>query len=208
MTIVSKFTERTSEATIMYKFLVIGLSAGGHPMIQKILKSLPKEYPLPIAVVSHLSAGKDSELATILNKNSNLDVSMAIDKEFIQTGHVYIAPPDYHLLIEQDSNFSLRFALSIDSPVKSVRPSIDVLFQTAAEVFESSLIAVLLSGANSDGVEGLTYVQQLGGLSIILNPEESEFSTMSKEGIEKSNIDYIVSLDEIISLLLSVYEIK
>ena len=186
--------------------LVIGFSAGGIPLIKRILHALPANYPLPVAIVAHLQSGKQSCLAKLLGDSSALPVAVARDKETIKGGRVYLAPPDYHLLVERQGKAAPAFALSLDEPVKSVRPSIDVLFESAAEVFESGLISVLLSGANSDGAEGLAYAMQLGGLGIVLDPAECEFTTMAEAAIKRSRVDYIVSLDEIISLLLCVHE--
>jgi len=182
--------------------LVIGLSAGGIPLIKRILQALPQDYPLPIAIVAHLPGGHESCLASILNESTKLPVSNAVDKEGIVAGHVYLAPPDYHLLVERNR----RFSLSVDAPVMSVRPSINVLFESAAEVYEQGLIAVLLSGANSDGAEGMAYVKQLGGLGIVLDPKECEFSTMSSATVNRVEVDFVVGLEEIIGLLLAVHE--
>lgn len=190
----------------MYKMLVIGFSAGGIPLIQRILRSLTPDYPLPVAIVAHLPGGHESCLAGMLDGVTPLPVTMVCDKEVIEAGHVYLAPPDYHLLVEKSCKDKPYFALSVDEPVKSVRPSIDVLFESAAEVFESALIAVLLSGANSDGAQGMAYVKQLGGLSIVLDPHECEFSAMPNAAIARGNVDYVVSMDEIVSLLRSVHE--
>jgi two-component system chemotaxis response regulator CheB len=189
----------------MYKMLAIGFSAGGIPLIKRILEMLPKNYPLPIVIVSHLQRGQESCLAELLNDITQLTVSTAKDKEAIIPGRVYLAPPDYHLLVEKHLHTPI-FTLSVDEPVKSVRPSIDVLFESAAEVFESGLIAVLLSGANSDGADGMAYVKELNGMGIILDPLESEFSAMPSAAIQRADVDYVASIDEIISLLLSVHE--
>lgn len=186
----------------MYKMLVIGFSAGGMPLIKQLLAALPREYPLAIAIVAHLPQGHESNLALMLNSVTELTVSMARDKQPIIAGHVYVAPPDYHLLIEKNH----QFALSEDEVVKSVRPSIDVLFTSAAEVFESELCAVVLSGANSDGADGMSVVKQLGGLAMVLNPLEAEFSTMPEAVISKVDVDYIVGIEDMISLLVSVDE--
>jgi len=190
----------------MYKMLVIGLSAGGIPLVKRILRALPQGYPLPIAIVAHLSREHESHLAEVLNERTCLPVSMARDKEEIRAGRVYIAPPDYHLLVEQNPHPLPHFSLSIDGLMKSVRPSIDVLFESAAEVFESGLIGVLLSGANTDGVEGMASVKRLGGLSVVLDPQECEFATMPHAVIKHVDVDYVASMDEIVSLLLSVHE--
>lgn len=191
----------------MYKLLVMGLSAGGVPLIKQVLVALPRHYSLAVVIVAHLPQNCESFLAQILNKISLLPVTTAKDKEIIMPAHVYVAPPDYHLLIEQNRHLSLSsFALSEDEPVKSVRPSIDVLFTSAAEVFENSLIAVILSGANSDGADGMAYIKKLGGLCMVLNPEETEFNIMPNAAIARVNVDYIASIEDIISLLVSVDE--
>jgi len=188
----------------MYKMLVIGLSAGGTPQVKRILAALPEDYSLAVAIVAHLSPGYESNLAQQLDAVTGLPVTVARDKDPIVAGHVYVAPPGYHLLVEQNRQFT--FALSEDEPVKSVRPSIDVLFGSAAEVFGASLIAVILSGANSDGADGMAVVKQLGGLCMVLNPLMAEFSTMPNAVIHQVDVDYIVSMEDIISLLVSVGE--
>jgi two-component system chemotaxis response regulator CheB len=191
----------------MYKMLVIGSSAGGLSLIKRLLAALPNNYSLAVVIVAHIPQGQESCLAQILNTVSTLPVTMAKDKQAIMPGHVYIAPPDYHLLIEQNKYLPLSsFALSEDEPVKSVRPSIDVLFSSAAEVFENDLIAVILSGANSDGAEGMAYIKQLGGLCMVINPQDTEFKIMPDAAIAQTNVDYIASIDDIISLLVSVDE--
>lgn len=192
---------------VVYKLLVIGFSAGGIPLVRRILTALPENYPLPVVVVTHFSSQHESHLAQILNEITPLAVSLAVDKRVVAPGQVYIAPPDYHLLIEKNHDALPTFALSVDEPVRSVRPSIDVLFESAAEVYESTLIAVLLSGANSDGAEGMAFVKQLAGLCIVQSPDESEFSAMPQAAIQRVNVDYVATLDEIISLLLSVQEV-
>jgi len=188
----------------MYKMLLIGLSAGGIPLVKRLVSALPKDYSLAVVVLTHLPQGHESNLAQILGDVCDLPVTMAADKQTIVAGHIYVAPPDYHLLVEQSSSFV--FALSGDEPVKSVRPSIDVLFKSAAEVYQDGLIAVILSGANSDGAEGMVMVKQFGGLCMVLNPADAEFNTMPNAVIKQVAVDYIVSLDDIISLLLSVDE--
>ncbi|MGR9013522.1 MAG: chemotaxis protein CheB [Gammaproteobacteria bacterium] len=191
----------------MYKMLIIGLSAGGMPLLKRLLAALPKEYPLAVAIVVHLPQDQESNLAQLLNAVTDLPVTMATDKEPIVEGHVYVAQPNYHLLVEQNRQFAMSaFALSEDEPVKSVRPSIDVLLKSAAEVFESDLIAVILSGANSDGADGMVLVKQLGGLCMVLNPHDAEFSTMPNAVIQQVDVDYIVGIEDIISLLISVDE--
>jgi two-component system chemotaxis response regulator CheB len=190
----------------MYRLLAIGLSAGGFPLIRQLLHALPEDFSLPVVVVAHLPDAEESCMAELLDASSGLRVGMASDKEALLRGRAYLAPPGYHLLIEQDAHAGLSFALSVDAPVNSVRPSIDVLFESAAEVLEADLIAVLLSGANSDGAAGMAAVKDLGGLCMVLDPRTSEFSTMQEAAIRRVEVDYVAGLDDIISLLLSVDE--
>ena len=190
----------------MYKLLVIGFSAGGIPLVTRILQALPQDYPLPVVIVSHLPQAKESSLAEMLDRVTPLTVSMALDKEAIMAGHVYLAPSGYHLLVERRGLHGPSFALSVDEPVQNVRPSIDVLFESAAEVFETGLIAVLLSGANSDGAQGMACVKQLGGLGIVLSPQECEFNAMGRAALERVQVDYVVGMEEIVKLLHSVHK--
>lgn len=186
----------------MAKLAVIGFSAGGMPLIQQLLAALPAGYPLPVVLIAHLPPGSGNNLVEIFQKATTLPVLPALDKACIRPGHVYIAIPDYHLLVEQSGHF----ALSVDPPVKSVRPSIDVLLESAAEVYDKHLIAVILSGANSDGANGMAYVKALGGVTIVLDPMQAEFRIMPDAAIEAVDADFIASFDEIISLLKAVHD--
>lgn len=186
----------------MAKLAVIGFSAGGIPLILQLLATLPDDYPLPVVLITHLPPASGSNLVELFQKVTTLPVLPALDKACIRPGHVYMALPDYHLLVEQNG----RFALSVDPPVKSVRPSIDVFLQSAAEVYETHLIAVILSGANSDGAAGMAYVKALGGVTIVLDPMQAEFRIMPDAVIEATDVDYVASLDEIISLLKAVQD--
>ncbi|MEI8158600.1 MAG: chemotaxis protein CheB [Burkholderiales bacterium] len=190
----------------MHRLIAIGMSAGSFSSIGRILGALPHSYPLPVVVVAHIPEREESTLAEFLGAHSKLPVGMATDKEVIQGGRVYLAPPGYHLLIENRADAAMSFSLSVDAPVQSVRPSIDVLFESAAEAVESDLIGVLLSGANSDGADGMVAVKKYGGLSIVLDPRISEFSCMPEAAIKRCEVDYVVGVDEIVSLLLSVDE--
>lgn len=186
--------------------LAIGYSAGGLPLLMRILQALPEDYPLAVVVVTHLPGGMETNLDVMLSRITKLPVTLVMDKESVRPCHIYIAPPDYHLLVERHPESAPGFALSVDAPVKSVRPSIDVFLESAAEIYEHDLIAVVLSGANSDGAEGMACAKKLGGLSIVQDPQESEFSTMPAAVIQRVRVDYVASTDEIISLLLSVHE--
>jgi two-component system, chemotaxis family, protein-glutamate methylesterase/glutaminase len=181
----------------MFKAVAIGASAGGIPLLRRILAALPANYPLALLIVVHLPAQSSCNLVELFSHNCALPIRLATDKARLKPGHVYIAPPDYHLLVETCD----YLALSVEAPVQSVRPSIDVLLQSAAEVFEKHLIAVILSGANSDGAAGMALVKELGGLTIVLNPLLTDFNTMPKAVLENVDVDYVANVEEIIALL-------
>lgn len=186
----------------MAKLAFIGFSAGGIPLAQQILAALPADYPIPIVLVTHLPPDSDSAMLNVFQSVSRLPVKQALDKATIAAGYIYLAPPNYHLLVETNGHF----ALSIDPPIKAVRPSIDVFLKSAAEAYENQLIAVILSGANNDGADGMSCVKALGGVTIVLNPLQAEFRIMPDAVIEAADVDYVADLDEIISLLLAVQD--
>ena len=173
------------------KLVVVGASTGGLKALQTLLSSLPAEFPLPIAIVQH--RGTDSEsLSEFLRESSKLLIKEPEDKEPIENGTVYLAPRDYHLLIENGS-----FALSTESPVAYARPSIDVLFESAADEFEDRSIGVILTGANRDGARGLRKIKTHGGLTIVESPESAKCREMPDSAIAMSTVDWILPLEEI-----------
>ena len=146
--------------------IVIGASAGALEALSNLLPGLPADYRLPILIVVHLPSDTTSLLAELLRARCAIRVREAEDKEPIEPGVAYFAPPDYHLLVEQDK----RLSLSDDEPVLFSRPSIDVLFESAADAYGSSLIGVVLTGANSDGAKGLKAVVEAGGAAVVQSP--------------------------------------
>jgi two-component system chemotaxis response regulator CheB len=177
------------------KLIVVGTSTGGLKALQTLLSSLPAEFPLPIAIVQH--RGTDSEsLSEFLRQSSKLRVKEPEDKEPIETGTVYLAPRDYHLLIESGS-----FALSTESPVAYARPSIDVLFESAADEYKDRSIGVILTGANRDGARGLRKIKSHGGLTIVESPESAKCREMPDAAIALTTVDWILPLEEIGSCL-------
>ena len=134
-----------------YQAIVIGTSAGGLFVLSTLLEALPADYAVPVAVVQHRAKDQRDLLEEILQNKCRIRIKQADEKEKIQPGVVYIAPPDYHLLVEKNRTFSL----SADEPVRNSRPSIDVLFETAAMVFKGALAGILLTGASNDGTAGL-----------------------------------------------------
>lgn len=146
--------------------IVVGASAGALQALTTVLAPLPAAFMVPIIIVVHLPAGKKSLLAELIQAKCRLSVREVEDKEEIKPGTIYFAPPDYHLLIESKS----AFALSVDEPNLFSRPSIDVLFESAADVFGDALMGVVLTGANSDGALGLLTIEKAGGIAVVQDP--------------------------------------
>ena len=182
-----------------YKAIVIGSSAGGLNALSVLIPSLPADFHLPIIIVQHLHPAQNGYFAESLNRKSKLPVHVADEKESILGGHIYFAPPNYHLLIERDETFSL----SIDQRVKHARPSIDVLFESALYVWSSGLIGVMLTGANSDGADGMRLIKRYGGLTIAQDPSTAESPTMPQSAIDAGGVDEILTLERIARLLQS-----
>lgn len=183
----------------MFEAIVMGVSAGGLHALQTVLPALPAHFPLPIAIVQHLDPKADTYLAEILNRHCAITVKEAEDKEALKPGVAYLAPPGYHLLIEPDRSFSL----SVDEKVNYSRPSIDLLFESAADAFGQMLIGVVLTGANADGANGLKAIKTYGGVTIVQNPATAEVSYMPQAALETAaRVDYIANLERIAPLLV------
>ena len=157
-----------------YDAIVLGASAGALDALSVILPALPKGFPVPVIVVVHVPPDKRSVLAELFRAKCDVDVVEAEDKEPVSGGTVYFAPPDYHLLVEADRSLSL----TCEEPVLFSRPSIDVLFESAAEVYGPALIGVVLTGANQDGAAGLAAVVEAGGAAVIQDPPSAFASAM------------------------------
>ena len=183
-----------------FKAVVIGASAGGIDALREILPSLPKSYPLPIIIVLHIPGDQPSLLSELFGSKTELRVKDADEKEAIQPGTIYFACPGYHLLVERD----LTLSLSQEDPVQYARPSIDVLFESAADAFGSHLVGVLLTGANQDGAEGLKRIQEAGGLALIQDPATAQVRSMPEAAcaLLSPSVEQILSLNEIARFLL------
>jgi len=173
--------------------IVIGASAGAVDALSHILPALPAGFPLPIAVVVHLPPDRKSVLAELYASRCQVAVKEAEDKEPLLPGTVYFAPPDYHLLLEQDR----RLSLSSDEPVQYSRPSIDVLFESAVDAFDSGVVGVVLTGANNDGAAGLRRIERQGGIVIVQDPEHAYSPVMPKAGAAACLNPMIVPLEKI-----------
>lgn len=161
-----------------YRLIVVGVSAGGLFALRTLVAALPQGFDLPIAVVQHRS--KDSEaLCDLLQECTHLRVGEANDKEPIVPGGVFVAPPDYHLLVEPG-----YFSLSTDEPVRYSRPSIDVMFASAADAYGADVIGIVLTGANADGSRGLQKIVQRGGYAIVQDPADAEVKVMPQSALK------------------------
>jgi two-component system, chemotaxis family, protein-glutamate methylesterase/glutaminase len=189
---------KMSGRRLQYEAVVIGASAGGMEALRAIIVPLPSTFTLPIIVVLHMHPHSDNFLTRYMNDRSALTVKQADEKENVVSGMVYFAPANYHLLIEQDRSFSL----STEPRVNFARPSVDVLFETAAEAYGSSLIGVILTGANNDGSRGLKKIKESGGLTIVQDPETAEIGSMPRAAIAATDVDYVLSLTDIRELLI------
>jgi len=183
-----------------YEAIVIGVSSGGMNALKYLFSKLPADYRIPIIIVQHVSARSDNDWIKLLNAKSNLSIKEADEKEKIETGNVYIAPSNYHLMIEKDKTFSL----TVDEYVNFARPSIDVLFESAAEAYKKKLIGIVLTGSNNDGTKGIKRIKECGGLAIIQDPKTAESPNMPASAIAAVQPDYILSLEKIVQLLIKI----
>jgi two-component system chemotaxis response regulator CheB len=179
------------------KIIVIGCSAGGFTLVFDIVVKLPKNFPIPIVVVIHRSRKHKSSIEELLNTKSNVMVKVAGDKDQLKKGTVYFAPSDYHLLLEPNGSLSL----DTSEAVLYSRPSIDVTFQSVADVYRENVIAILLSGANTDGSEGICYIKERDGFTIVQNPDSAEVRTMPEAAINRCSADLILTDLELFSFM-------
>lgn len=167
----------------MYKVLAIGGSAGSLPVFTQILDALPVQFTYTVVIVMHRMKNVLSEMSKVLVANrEELDICEPDDKEVINANKIYLAPQNYHLLIEEDKTFSLDYS----EAVHYSRPSIDVTFESIAAVYGSSAVGVLLSGANQDGAAGLSAIINAGGTGIVQDPLTAEYITMPNAAINKN----------------------
>ena len=179
--------------------VVIGASAGAVQALLAVLPALPAGFPLPVLVVVHVPPDRDNVLVPLLQAKCLLKVKEAEDKEPIVGGVIYFAPSDYHLLVEADRTA----ALSNDEPVNYSRPSIDVLFESAADAYGEALVGVILTGANHDGAAGLKAVSDAGGVVIVQDAAEAYATAMPDAALEASPSATTLNLDAIASYLSS-----
>ena len=180
-----------------YEAVVVGTSAGGLSALKALLAFVPKDFRMPVVIVQHFHPLQNDSFIANLNQGCQVPVREAGEKESLEPGMVYLAPPNYHLLIELDRTLSL----SVDPKVNFSRPSIDILFETAARAYGAKLIGVILTGANQDGAAGLRTVREHGGLAIVQDPAAAEFPAMPSAALKEAGADHVLSITGIGRLL-------
>lgn len=180
-----------------YEIVVVGVSAGGLKALSSIIPQLSESFSIPMIIAQHLHEDSDGFLPRYFNNNSSLIVKEAAEKESIMPGTVYIAPANYHLLLEDDRTFSL----STEGRVNWSRPSIDLLFESAADVYADKTIGMILTGANDDGCRGLKKIKEFGGLTLIQDPLTSQSEFMPRAAQQAVEPDYVLKLEEIAPFL-------
>jgi len=178
--------------------VAIGASWGGVEASIKIISRLPVDFPVPVFLAQHQRYESESRLARVLASRSHCPVLAPEDKEPVREGHIYVAPPGYHMLVDRSGLISL----SCHWPVFYSRPSIDELFFSVGHVYGGGALAILLTGANEDGAAGLRYIHQRGGVTVAQDPSTAEASMMPQAGIDTGCVDHIMSLQEIGDFLL------
>ena len=174
------------------EIVVIGCSLGGMQALKTILQTIPAEFQEPIVITQHRHKASNEGLPSFLRRASNLCVNDVDDKQWIKPNCVYLAPADYHLLVERGT-----FSLSTEAAVAYSRPSIDVLFESAAEAYGDRTVGVILTGANADGARGVRRIKALGGFVVVQDPETAEAPAMPQAAVDTGRVDRILPLDKI-----------
>jgi two-component system, chemotaxis family, protein-glutamate methylesterase/glutaminase len=185
----------------MYDLVCMGASWGGLKAVGQVLADLPEDFDLPVAIAQHRHRDSQAEtLAELLQAKTDRPVLDVDDKIPIASRHVYVAPPNYHLLVERGS-----FALSVDEHIQYARPSIDVLFETAAHAYGAGVIGIILTGANADGALGLARIKNAGGVALIQDPRGAARRTMPEAAIAATVADAVLPVEEIANFLYGLW---
>lgn len=181
--------------------IVIGASAGGVEALGVLLPALPAQCRASVLIVVHMPRQRPSLLKDLFTTRCALLVREAQDKQPVEPGTVYFAPPDYHLMVEPNEDGNPSVALSVDEPVLFSRPSIDVLFESAAECWGKRLMGIILTGANSDGVQGLAAISHAGGITVVQDPLEAVANTLPAGAVRTGLAQHVLPLTGIAALL-------
>ena len=182
-----------------FTIVAVAASVGGLKAISAVLSALPADFPAAVVVVQHLSPNQPSPMAEILRRRISLPVTQAVEGETLRPGHVYLASPDKHLLVNPDHTLSLTHT----EKVHFVRPSGDVLFESVAACFGPRAIALILTGGASDGTTGIQAIKKAGGITVAQDEASSESFSMPRSAIKSGAVDYILALDAIAPMLLT-----
>jgi two-component system, chemotaxis family, protein-glutamate methylesterase/glutaminase len=185
-----------------YKAIVIGISTGGVGTLKALLGALPADFPLPILIAQHLCPDSGDAMALFLDQLCAIHVKEADEEERPRGGRVYLAPANYHLMVEPDG----RLGLSADPPVNFSRPSVDVLFETAAEAYGDRLIGVVLTGAGFDGSCGLKRIKDKGGVTVVQDPDDAAADSMPRHALAALHPDHLVTLSTLPQLFIKLSE--
>ena len=189
-----------SKMTSDNKIIIIGGSAGSLLALMQILPELPVIYSFAIVIVLHRKSTDEETLEQLIKLKSNIAVKTVEDKVPLLPGFIYVAPSNYHLLFEKNSMLSLDTSEKINYS----RPSIDVSFESAAEIYKDQLIGILLSGSNTDGTKGLQAIQNYGGIIVIQDPLSAEMPFMPSNAIQNTTPDFVLDVAEITQFILSI----
>lgn len=186
------------------RLIVIGASSGGIAALNRILDQFPQDLAVPVVAVLHIQETTKNDLAEIFRKPGRIRVEEAAEKGRLESGVLYLAPPGYHLLVESDATFSLSY----EDKVNYSRPSVDVLFESAASAFGSAVIGVVLTGANTDGALGLKAIKEAGGIAVAEDPETAECPSMPEAAVKEARPDHVVPLAAVAPLLVALTQAK
>jgi two-component system chemotaxis response regulator CheB len=196
-------TAKSQRPTANYELVVIGCSLGGMHALHTILSRLPGDFCVPIVVAQHRHKKSDDGLPEYFRRNTQLNVVDAEDKQWIKPSHVYLAPADYHLLVERNDERG-ELHLSLEEPVRFSRPSIDVLFDSAADAYGPQLIGVVLTGSNEDGARGAKCIKERGGIVVVQDPRTAEAPEMPSAVAGTVKVDRVLPLEGIATFLAEV----
>ncbi len=180
-----------------FQIVAVGTSLGGFEALKTLLGGLSKDFPLAVVVVQHRSHEDSEALAPLLANHTALPVIEIEDKQELLGGQIFVCPSNYHVLVE-----GTHLALSTDAPVSYARPSVDVLFESAAETFHDGVIGVLLTGMSRDGTAGLRKIKEYGGMAVVQDPATAEGQMMPRTAISSVSVDKVLPLHEIAAFLV------
>jgi two-component system chemotaxis response regulator CheB len=193
---IGRSDEGAPDAPLAYQVVVVGTSWGGLAALRTLVGGLPPEFDIPIAIVQHRHRDSDAMLARFLQERTQLLVCEVEDKQPIESGRVFVAPANYHMLIERG-----HFSLSLEAPVRYSRPSIDVALTSAANAYGHRAVGVVLTGANADGAEGLRRIADSGGMAVVQDPATAEVPTMPVAAIRAVPTARVFAIDRIAAFL-------